>query len=553
MKKERKTDFLIRNNRGAALVSVMIAVAFVTILASSLLYITYTNYQMKVMNLESKNNFYETNGELTKVTSTFRNTIVKATNPKTEILNFCPNDPLGAKDTTRYSVVDVVKLAYPSATGNANYATITQGSDTFTFTSTNNNFSAINDPLNNTITIYTLRDFQVTQKNASGYENKVKTDIVLKVQEVPTGKDAGGVGEFSMLMDGTLDVNTSNFGCLSLYGNTFVSSYDGSVDTHGTYYVKPGGQTKPAVHLGGESKMNIIGDYMVVFGDLVMDGNSCLYIGNGSLTVYGDIILKEHATLICNGDIFMLDEPLPGRATISDIYVPAGKTKADYVFPSTLTVSRVQWSSFENFCQTIHLTDTDQAQLTDDKIGLINQIADTITNYGGKGDVSIADWDNNWNVNGSSKFNTNFYGISCGVAFNRQTTINGDYKNYLLFNLSPGAEIRESNVNTTIISKNPLKVDQFHDIMLTKIGSETFNYLTVDSDDTANPYYNPSIHKFSFQISNGANGTISAGDFFKDDCNTTVNNMLKSSTGGAGGTPMFYSSLQFTEFDKDWN
>ena len=59
--------------------------------------------------------------------------------------------------------------------------------------------------------------------------------------------------------------------------------------------------------------------------------------------------------------------------------------------------------------------------------------------------------------------------------------------------------------------------------------------------------------KFSFQISNGANGTISAGDFFKDDCNTTVNNMLKSSTGGAGGTPMFYSSLQFTEFDKDWN
>ena len=553
MKKERKTDFLIRNNRGAALVSVMIAVAFVTILASSLLYITYTNYQMKVMNLESKNNFYETNGELTKVTSTFRNNIVKATNPKTEILNFCPEDALGAKDTTRYSVVDVVKLAYPSATGNANSATITQGSDTFTFTSTNNNFSAINDPLNNTITIYTLRDFQVTQKNASGYENKVKTDIVLKVQEVPTGKDAGGVGEFSMLMDGTLDVNTSNFGCLSLYGNTFVSSYDGSVDTHGAYYVKPGDQTKPAVHLGGESKMNIIGDYMVVFGDLVMDGNSCLYIGNGSLTVYGDIILKDHATLICNGDVFMLDEPLPGRATISDIYVPSGKTKADYVFPSTLTVSRVQWSSFENFCQTIHLTDTDQAQLTDDKIGLINQIADTITNYGGKGDVSIADWDNNWNVNGSSKFNTNFYGISCGVAFNRQTTINGDYKNYLLFNLSPGAEIRESNVNTTIISKNPLKVDQFHDIMLTKIGSETFNYLTVDSDDTANPYYNPSIHKFSFQISNGANGTISAGDFFKDDCNTTVNNMLKSSTGGAGGTPMFYSSLQFTEFDKDWN
>ena len=60
------------NNEGVALISIMICVAFVAIIASALLVITYTNFEMKVMNLRSKENFYETDGQLTRITTLFR-------------------------------------------------------------------------------------------------------------------------------------------------------------------------------------------------------------------------------------------------------------------------------------------------------------------------------------------------------------------------------------------------------------------------------------------------------------------------------------------------
>lgn len=46
------------NNRGSAIVVVIIAMAFIGILASVLMYMSLLNYQMKVNNLKAKDNFY---------------------------------------------------------------------------------------------------------------------------------------------------------------------------------------------------------------------------------------------------------------------------------------------------------------------------------------------------------------------------------------------------------------------------------------------------------------------------------------------------------------
>ena len=63
---------LRKNNRGIALISIMIAVSFITVIAAALLVITYTNFRMKVQNLNTKENFYETDGQLTKISTLFR-------------------------------------------------------------------------------------------------------------------------------------------------------------------------------------------------------------------------------------------------------------------------------------------------------------------------------------------------------------------------------------------------------------------------------------------------------------------------------------------------
>ena len=60
----RKTD-----NKGSALVVVIIAMAFIGILASVLMYMSLLNYQMKVNNLKAKDNFYSAETVLDEIRS----------------------------------------------------------------------------------------------------------------------------------------------------------------------------------------------------------------------------------------------------------------------------------------------------------------------------------------------------------------------------------------------------------------------------------------------------------------------------------------------------
>ena len=77
------------NNKGVALISVMIAVAFISIIASSLLYISFSNYTMKVANTEAKKNFYEVEGDINKITTTLRaNLANSSSDPITEVKKY---------------------------------------------------------------------------------------------------------------------------------------------------------------------------------------------------------------------------------------------------------------------------------------------------------------------------------------------------------------------------------------------------------------------------------------------------------------------------------
>ena len=49
---------VLKNKKGAALVAVLIGILFIAILASSLLYMSTMNYQMKSMHQFSTDNFY---------------------------------------------------------------------------------------------------------------------------------------------------------------------------------------------------------------------------------------------------------------------------------------------------------------------------------------------------------------------------------------------------------------------------------------------------------------------------------------------------------------
>lgn len=67
MKKNRKGNRYKLNNQGSAIVTVIVVVAFITILATTLLYISGMNYYMKMTDLRTKQSFYEAETALEEI------------------------------------------------------------------------------------------------------------------------------------------------------------------------------------------------------------------------------------------------------------------------------------------------------------------------------------------------------------------------------------------------------------------------------------------------------------------------------------------------------
>ena len=593
------------NNRGVAMISIIIAVAFVSIIGSALLYVTYTNFQMKVANLRSKENFYETDGQLTQVTTNLRYNVMNGGDPKSKLqtitgVTFDTTTGVGGS----YNIDGLVSYvsAIPSgqmtvsddkktATGYITNPTDSSKKDKFEYSGGTAEIVKIKkedgtlEMPTNPVT-YRLHDFTIKQTNADGYVNTVKTDIDIQVLTI-SGSSAteGGVGSFSVLMDAPISANSSSFNVLNMYGNGFVSKCENataqwSFDSNNDY-TPPGkkgaGKTagNAALFMGFESKMNIIGDYLIVYGDLVLTGQSCLYINKGNLTVYGDIYLYDDATIICSGNIYQVkDEPLPGRGTNkSDIYIDdkalsSGAVTVDdlkkHLYPYGLVSQTIPPSNFKKFAQTLAYNDND---LTND--GVLNQIlapntvvSSTNSNYNKK----ITEISNMNNVQTNFSEAT-FYDekVKVEIFGKNDQNINGQYNGAtkrLVFLLGNNTKIQESNTSCTFISKSGLQFQEAHSATLTKMGSEEFDFLLIKSNDTHNVNYQNEVHKLQ-NSDMGFSGSdyFSPGDFFvsteSKNPNKVVNDMLSCGNGsdGDGGAveTTYESSLSFANYMKDFN
>ena len=579
------------NNRGVAMISIMIAVAFITVIASALLYITYTNYSMKTMNLRSKENFYEIDGQVNKISASTRNVLNSTTSddPTSNITKLTVNNAAPTEDTpVQYDVRNFFFMSDPmashlwgnkvgtlTASGDANdYAfynfeinagggastgmmlsddreirSSTEKGDFFNYyteygTGDNGKVTMKVDSSTGATT-YTFHNLCIEEKAGGGYVNRIKTDIeITTVKKTGTGEE-GGIGDFSMLSDSSLKVDGGGFTVMDIYGNSYFSStagtgsYTKSDGTNATF-TKPGSN---AVVLNDESKINVIGQYLVVYGDIVLNDNSCLYIGSGNLTVYGDIYINGNSTLICNGKIYMVEGNLPGRSEESKIRIATG-TKEQHIYPASTTVTKLTKAQFEEFCHTLLFDDANTAN-----DGITKQILKTVTLSGGTFDpVNFSG-----NINGNPKGElTSFYGQDIAVGFNTQDTINNDMKYRMCFNLKE-AKIRESNPCTTIISCKPVTVDQKHSVSVTKIGDDVFEWLIgCQKTDTSNPLFDAKVHNFNLQTDSKGSGYISTADLFQPDCNPKVKKMLRQATGGGSGSDSYYSSIRLVNYVKDY-
>lgn len=557
------------HNKGVAMISVMIAIMFLAIISTAMLYISSSNYAMKSANANAKENFYQTDGELVRVSAGVRNAIMSSSDPKSEVDNYksvsagkynCKallgaalgvdsSMVPGSEDDAHYTDADGDTIHVKSASCNLTVQTKTDDASIL-----------------EGVTRYTFDDVTITQVHSVGtneFYNSVKTDIVFDVYEtsVPSG-GAGGVGNMSMLLDSNIEVSASKFPSLTMTGNSFITDYGATT----------GGYTQPGtkgLEINSESRINFVGEYNVVYGDMVLSGDSsvCVY---GDLTVFGDIKIDGNATLIVagNGKIYMCDTALPGRGTVSSISFSGGATAAKNLFPSDLESTklvRVGNDKFEEFCTLINLNDSDP-----DNDGLMKKILKKT--YIDGGNKYVVDCTSNINgmpaptnaIAGTSQPTgiltaNEFYGRKIGFCMLQQSygsALNGGINNYLFISCKDSIiKMNENNPNTTIISKYTVGCgDTEHGVILSKLGTDEFNYVTASKGDAESAAYNNTDNPFNnvtIQFSSG-DWTGKVGDFFQQDCNAYVDELFNvSSGGGGGGAKKYASACYFKSYSRD--
>ena len=552
----KKSQKILKDNRGVALITVMIAVAFISILASTLLYMSYSNFKMKVVNYESKVNFYETERDLTTITTGIRNKIANATDPMADLktaVGYYEVAPGVARYNPDYlaKFIDSAHITNSGPTLGLKETAVTlscaDGDSTFVtnaVTPTNANFVIYeymnpSDPgFDPTNPMYdatigpdekkiVLKGVQVKHTEAkSGYVNTLTTDIVFRVKETPSNASPGGVGEFSVLMDSPIGGTSAAPTRITFYGNSFVGP--------GTYTYDVSGKIAPsdatALHLGGNAYFAQKGDYMIVFGDILLEGQSVLNVSGGTLTVFGDIILKDNAALICSGDVYQMKG--------CSITQPLGKSN---VIPAELTTTNkpkeITDASYEKVIKLLKLDDANDSNNDD---GILNQIMKS----------DFFDLLNNPNVQQTEQTSssTNLFGVDYSTMyFTSKKSINGtDADAALCIVNSTGAELQDgANRNTTFVCLKPLIFSNEKAPVLTQMGSAVFNHFI---DGT-----NSDVAALNFFEGNGVNQNhqIKPSDMFESTCNKTVNDLINHSTNDASGVPQIDTAVGYANWTKE--
>ncbi len=347
-----------KKHKGAALVSVMIAITFISIVATTLLLVSLNNYQMKVVNSQSKENFYETEQRLNVVTTQIRDRICNSTNVTGDVRTLLGGVTTAADYTTdSYTGAKIAELAFP----NPDASTTISGStvsvcinptetdpakklyDNYYFyggsydvVARNGNNKEIN-----------IKNLKVKQVNASGYENTIKTDLNFFVQ-IPAGGSSGGggIGSCSFILDSSLELCSGNSNPdkstrINVYGNTIFGKYTlvnstgssyttsfkdgvqlttptavspystpiflGDKTYSGTTVTKVGtsgtNKSKAVIYLREFSSLNFLSDTNVILGDIYLQDQALLNVVDGSFTCYGDIFVADKAAFVCNGTL----------------------------------------------------------------------------------------------------------------------------------------------------------------------------------------------------------------------------------------------------------
>ena len=264
----KKLDILKKDNKGAAIVVAIVAIAFIGMLVGMLVYMAYYNYLMKHVDKRNKDNFYSAeyaldiiNAGLQKdISDSMAEAYVKAMknsanmdadtmtvyfkNYFTENLQDRISDP---SDTNKWLAThltdmwEAADLIHATSAGDMGaYLEAIGGNNSLTLTNTD---------------YFTIKNVKIVYTNEDGYISMIETDIRLKVPDLDFAQSAAKLNleEFSLVANNSLINDLGNLD--DVPAGISVNKGSTSLDISGSVY---GG--KNGVQVGNQANIDFIKD-----------------------------------------------------------------------------------------------------------------------------------------------------------------------------------------------------------------------------------------------------------------------------------------------------
>jgi Tfp pilus assembly protein PilX len=299
----------LKSNRGSGIITVLVAMMFIAILGSALLFTSYTGYRIKIAERGGKESFYDASAAMDEIKSGIQQAV-------TESLSTAYTDVLSEYTTlsaagdaaiqAKFTEVFVDDLTlWETDAGNLLFSSAsTYSADTLrTFLSTpptgavvtvSGGACTVTQETSGEDSLLRLEGISVTYTDADGYESSITSDIIISMPDFHATTStvvSSELSSFALIADGTLYSDISD---PSLAGNTYVGAV--SLTANGNNFTLTSGTFVCAGNAGvGNGAL-----FKTDSGTELWAGN--VTIGtNGAAGLYGRTFVADDLTLDGNG------------------------------------------------------------------------------------------------------------------------------------------------------------------------------------------------------------------------------------------------------------
>lgn len=383
--KKRMKRFITKQNKGAAIVLVIVAMALVGIFAATIMWMALINYRMKATDRKVKESFYSAETVFEQIVVGLQNASAQSTDEAYAFImqNYANFDEAKrnsefqkeylkniqqavAKSETETGIYDIQKLmSYvdagldvgiitPSSSGSWVGARSSDASLKGTDGEYKSRYGTIIAPINENYIL--LEGLHLEYVNAEGFLSVITTDLMITA---PTASftQSGSLSEafeFAIVADDSL-ANTTDSGLVTIDGSVYAG--DGSMsEVIGENYSKEDS-------LLVNHKMQILNaDYVISKGSVILNNaNSELTVGKGS--ALGDVpefwtqnIVAEGGTLLLNANTYVEDDLTVNgnnvKITLTESYCGYGNSEVAAVNSSSMIINgigtTIDMSSLDN-------------------------------------------------------------------------------------------------------------------------------------------------------------------------------------------------------------